>query len=198
MTGRRAALGLLAVLSLVAAGCATPSAPPVGVVPAAETSRWAGRFAVTMTESGPAPGIDGREERASGRFLLEARNGSTQLELFSPFGQSLASATLDAGRARLLTSEGRLYEADSAEQLTEKVLGWRMPLADLPRWLRGRLDGATETEAGRPVAGQEHGWAVRLESWGTAGPGRLTLDWPAGAATDRRRVNLKLIVDDAS
>ena len=91
-----------------------------------------------------------------GRFLLETRGRATQLELLSPLGQTVASARLDDGGAELVTSEGRRYEAESPEQLTEKVLGWRVPIGDLPRWLRGGLQRPTESSSGRPSAGR---WA---------------------------------------
>src|SRR5690606_25452487 len=98
-----------------------------------------------------------------------------------------------------VTSEGRTYEAASAEELTEEVLGWRMPIGNLPQWLRGQLAAPAEADAGsRPIAGQEDGWAIRFENWRPTGPARLTLDWPAGPGAGERRVNLKLIVDEAS
>ncbi|HRO61224.1 MAG TPA: outer membrane lipoprotein LolB [Burkholderiaceae bacterium] len=194
---RRKLLGSLALLPIVVAGCAT-TAPPdgsdVAASPLPATTRWAGRFAVTLRE----PGVELREERANGRFLLESDGGGTQLELLSPLGQTMASATLDDGRAELVTSEGRRYAADSPELLTEQVLGWRMPIGDLPRWLRGGLERPSETRHGRPLAGEEHGWAVRLDDWRETGPGRLELDWPATPTVGRRKVNLKLIVDEAS
>jgi len=194
MTGRRAALAWMAALPLLAAGCATPSAPPAPLPASFEATRWAGRFAVTMTE----PGTEPRVERASGRFVLESRAGKTLLELLSPLGQTMATAELKDDRAELLTAEGRRFEAGSAEALTEQVFGWRMPVGDLPRWLRGRLDNPSETVAGRSVAGTEHGWAIRLDDWRPAGPARLNLDWPAPPASGRTEINLKLIVDDVS
>jgi len=194
MTGRRLALFGIAALPLIAAGCATPGAPSAPLPAGAGASRWAGRFAVTMIDAGAEP----REERTSGRFVLESLPGATLLELRSPFGQTVATASLQAGRAELLTAEGRRFEADSAEALTEQVLGWPMPVGDLPRWLRGRLERPTESSDGRPVAGNEHGWAIRFEDWGSHGPVRLSLAWPDRPAAVDRKVRLKLIVDDVS
>jgi outer membrane lipoprotein LolB len=201
MTQRRAALAWLAALPLVAAGCATLSRPQETAPAAAgaestrpEASRWSGRFAVTMIE----PGVERREERASGQFTLETRDELTLLELASPLGQTMASAQVRKGFASLVTAEGRRYEADSAEELTERVFGWRVPVGDLPRWLRGNLEHPTENQNGRPRAGQYDGWLVRLDNWRDTGPGRLTLDWPARPQAEARRVNLKLIVDDVS
>ena len=201
MTRRRLALAWLAALPLAVAGCA--SLPPSGderngafagaVAPPAPT-RWAGRFSVTASEAG----AERREEHATGRFVLEARRGVTLLELATPLGQTLASASLRDGQASLVTAQGQRYEAESAEQLTEQVFGWRVPVGDLPGWLRGRLPHPSESEDGHPVAGHENGGSVRLDNWRERGPTRLTLDWPDRPAGEGRRVNLKLVVDDVS
>jgi outer membrane lipoprotein LolB len=197
MSDRRALLAWLAALPLLATGCAStrPTIETPGVPPQAlATTLWSGRFSVTLSESGFQP----QEERASGRFLLEAVGDETRLELSSPLGQTLASATLTPARASLETAEGRFLEAESAEELTEQVLGWRLPIGNLPQWLRGRLEAPTEMQSGRPIAGREHGWAVRLENWQATGPTRLTLDWPADRGSAERHINLRLIVHEAS
>ncbi|MFP5406322.1 MAG: lipoprotein insertase outer membrane protein LolB [Gammaproteobacteria bacterium] len=202
MTGRRLALASVAALALAVAGCASVHAPQGAAEPASggglamqpEATRWSGRFAVTMTE----PGVERHEERASGRFTLETRGKVTLLELATPLGQTMASASLDDGLASLVTSEGRRYEAASAEELTEQVFGWRVPVGDLPRWLRGHLERPDESADGHPISGQGHGWSVRLEDWRRRGPARLTLEWPGRPQPEARRVNLKLIVDDVS
>lgn len=195
LAGRREALSLLATLPWLAAGCATTSRTEVSAptVPADRINHWSGRFAVTLTE----PGAEIREERASGRFLLHEQAGITELELLSPLGQTIATASLGNGRASLTTTDGERYEADSAEALTERVFGWRIPIGNLPRWLRGRLAGTSSTIDG-VVDAVEHGWAIRLDSWRDTGPGRLDLDWPAAPRPGVRRVKLRLIVDQAS
>lgn len=195
LAGRRKALALLAALPWLAAGCASApvSAPPPADSTIARMRQWAGRFAVTLTE----PGAEIREERASGRFLLQNDAGTTELELLSPLGQTIATASLGAGLASLSTAEGERYEASSAEALTERVFGWRMPIGDLPRWLRGRVNGATRSADGA-LAGTERGWAIRLDGWRDTGPGRVELDWPAEPRPGVPRVKLRLIVDQAS
>lgn len=192
--GRRAWLASAAAAgALVLAGCATPLAPPPGG-PAAAPNLWSGRFAVTVTEAGP----DAREERSSGRFSLRADGALTQLELVSPFGQTLAQVSLEDGRATLLDAEGRRYEAVSAEALTEQVFGWRVPIGNLPGWLEGRIAEPTERDAQGIVAGREHGWSVRIDAREDGRPRRLTLDWPAGASAGERRLALRLVIDGAS
>ncbi|MCD6682274.1 MAG: outer membrane lipoprotein LolB [Burkholderiaceae bacterium] len=180
--------------ALLLAGCATPLAPPEVASPEGAPNFWNGRFAVTYTEGGYQP----REERSSGRFSLRADGEKRELELSSPLGQTLAQVTLDAGEAVLVAADGRQYAAASAESLTEQVFGWRVPIGDLPRWLAGRVAQPTQREDGRVVAGVDSGWSVRFEAFDGERPRRLSLDWPARGGDGARRLELKLVVDNAA
>ena len=196
MSARRIALGCLTFIAVGLAGCASLGGSGRETDPGAAASAasyWSGRFSISVTESGHEP----KEERANGRFVLESGRGSTVLELFSPLGQTLASASIDAQGARLVTADGKIHEAGSAELLTEQVVGWRVPVGDLPRWLRGELDRPTEVSEGRPVSGMERGWTIRMEKWHPAGPRRLALDRADPADRAERRISVRLIVDDA-
>ena len=194
MSRAAAALAALGVAAALLAGCASvPPVPPAAETPA-ELSRWSGRFSVTVTDPAAQP----REDRASGSFALESLAGSTVLDLATPLGQTMARASLTPAGASLVTAEGRRYEASSPEELTELAFGWRVPIGDLPQWLRGRIPSPTEHEAGRAVAGRERGWAIRVEAWDGDRPRRLSLDWPADAPSGARRLNLKLLIDAAS
>ena len=186
-----AALAAASVLAL--AGCATPSAPPGPAAGEGPPNLWTGRFAATVTEAGDGA----REERSSGRFLLRVEGPSTELELSSPLGQTIAQVRLDDGRATLLAADGKSWQAPSAEALTEQVFGWRVPLANLPDWLEGRIAEPTERDGLRIVAGLDHGWSVRIDASESGRPRRLALDWPAGAGPGERRLSLRLVVDSA-
>lgn len=192
---RRRALAAACAAALVVAGCATPTPPPSPPSPhsARTPNFWSGRFAVTWSEGGYQP----REERSSGRFTLLADGEGRALELSSPLGQTMAQVTLESGKATLVASDGRRYRAESAEALTERVFGWRVPIGNLPRWLAGRIAQPTRNEGGRVVAGIDTGWSVRFDAFDDERPRRLTLDWPAGGADGLRRLELRLVVDSA-
>ena len=187
-------LAFAGCVALVAAGCATPTPPPLAEPPAAAPNFWSGRFAVTYTEGGYQP----REERSSGRFSLLADGTRRELELSSPLGQTMAQVTLDSGEAMLVASDGRQYRAQSGEALTERVFGWRVPIGDLPRWLAGRVAQPTQHENGLVVAGIDGRWSVRFEAFEGERPRRLSLDWPADGGDGARRIELKLVVDNAA
>lgn len=175
----RAALGAAACAAvLLVAGCATPAPQPAP----ADARSWLGRFAVTWVADTLPP----TEERASGRFALRELGQRTELEVFSPFGQTVARATSDPEVTVLETANGRRYQADNPEALTEEVLGWRAPVRSLPGWLA----------AGGPDQVVEDGWEVRVDSRDEGQPRRLTLRWPAGATTSTGRpVTIRLVLD---
>lgn len=168
---------------MLVAGCATPTQPQA---PADEVRAWAGRFAVTWTPTA-APA---RQESASGRFSLRETADRTELEVFSPFGQTVARALARPGTAVLETADGRRFEAPDPEALTESVLGWRAPVQMLPAWLRGdRADRVVES-----------GWDVQVDARDNGLPQRLTLSWPAGitpSPSARPRVTIRLVLDPA-
>ncbi len=182
----RLALTVL-IPALLVAGCATPVAPPVesGKPPTV----WSGRFAVNWLASPEPP----REESASGRFLLREIGPSTELDVFSPFGQTIARARTGPSGSVLETSDGTRYEAANPEALTERVLGWRVPVGRLPQWLRG-LDDAGNGPSSRVDAD----WSVSIDESVDRRPRRLTLRWPADvSAPGWRRVTIRLVLDSA-
>jgi len=74
----------------------------------------------------------------------------------------------------LTTSEGRDASAADAEELTERLLGFRIPLAGLADWVRGRPAPAPaptlvrRDAAGRLAELEQSGWRIEyLEYAGT-------------------------------
>ncbi len=176
------ALRLLAlVLVFVLAGCATPAA--IAPAPASDTPAavhgWYGRFSATSV----VPGNATREERFSGRFLLRRSSGESVIEISSVLGQTIAIARSGPNGARLETADGKVFTAASADELLERVLGWRIPVALLPDWLEGRF-GA---DAG--------GWQVQVEELIDQLPRRLALRWPEPPRAGQASLALLLIID---
>lgn len=176
-------------VALLAAGCASPrtAAPDL---PGARASSWSGRFAVTWTDPAAGPAGASREDRGAGRFWLRSQGARTELEIYSPFGQTVARAGADSARAWLETSDGRRFEADDPQALTEQVLGWRIPVSRLPHWLRGELPAA----AGTPAV--DSGWVVVSDRAPGEAPRRLTLQWPHQPDPAKARsVTIRLALD---
>jgi len=106
-------------------------------------------------------------EAASGLISWRHTPASDDLLLSSPMGQGMARVVRRDAMVRLTTADKQEYQAEDAESLTEKVLGWRLPLAGLPEWVRARAvpgsDAQTRSDAAqRLVELKQSGWLVEF------------------------------------
>lgn len=85
-----------------------------------------GRISVRHAEKSYHANIAWRHEAAGDEILLT-----------TPLGQGVAELSRDAGGARLVTAERKEVQAPDWEALSAEVFGFRLPLADLPRWVAG-------------------------------------------------------------
>ena len=94
----------------------------------------------------------------------------------------------------LTTSDQKVYQASDAETLTEQVLGWRLPLAGLPDWVRGRaasgVPAQTRLDSSQRLAElTQSGWRVEfLEYKAAGGP-------PASLRLSREYMEIRLVID---
>lgn len=116
-----------------------------------------GRFALKITHP------DGRIENSGGRLSWHHDKRMDRVLLANPLGIGLAEIESRPGYARLRTSDGQTFEADSPDQLLADVTGQPLPISHLPAWLLGRTnaDGKIERDPqGRPSTLQETGWRI--------------------------------------
>ncbi|WP_374335382.1 lipoprotein insertase outer membrane protein LolB [Leeia sp.] len=130
---------------------------------------------------------------------LNWQHGSTGdwMTLEGPLGQTVASLSRTASQVELQTTEGR-YVAPDPESLTEKVLGWRLPLQGLSYWVQGKLDpmqgGEPERdEQGRLQQLQQQDWLIRVSSYFPDHPTAGAL--PRKLSLQRDGLELRLVVD---
>lgn len=137
---------------------------------------------------------EGRGFSGSTRWKHAAASDS--IALFSPMGGQVANIDADAAGVVLVDSDGKSYRAADAETLTQKTLGWRLPMKGLPDWVLGRpAPGAIEDshwdQAGRLTRLKQHGWDISYTNYqanqGYQLPGKVTLVSP--------KLNLKLVIE---
>jgi len=128
------------------------------------------------------------KEAASGN--LDWRHGADDDELLlsSPLGQGLARIVRTGPAVVLTTSDGRELRAADAESLTEQALGFRLPLAGLADWVRGRPAPQPPPTSRRDGAGgrlaelEQSGWKIAYLEYDETGPSprpsRLRLTYP--------------------
>lgn len=133
-----------------------------------------------------------RDEAASGTIAWRHSAARDEMLLSSPFGQGMGRIVRDRDQVTLTTSEGHDVTAADAESLTEQVLGFRIPLAGLADWVRGRPGpGEARTRAdaeGHLVELEQRGWKVEYLAYEGKLPSRLRLLYPG--------VELRLAISD--
>lgn len=127
-------------------------------------------------------------EAAGGQLRWRHDREGDEMLISSPLGQGLARILRQGEAVTLTTADGREYRAADAEMLTERVLGFRVPLTGLSDWVRGRpAAGAAEvTHALRDAQGrllvlEQAGWRIEYLAYEEEGnlPTRLRLTYPA-------------------
>lgn len=160
---------LAAGLALALAGCA-----PGFVLPSSDLQfDLTGRLAVRY-----------RGEGATGNLAWRHSERTDEMLLTSPVGQGLARLVRQDAEVVLTLQDGREMRAADAEALTEQALGFRIPMAGLAEWVRGRVAPAPppvrEVRDGRDrlIELEQAGWTIHFQEYDGRIPLRLQLTYP--------------------
>ena len=125
------AVGLLAVMTMVACSSLPPSQPAVG-----RTTSEAQFFTLTGRLS-----IRQNDRLDSVKLVWSKDSREERLKFFTPFGSQLAELvkiTPENGRAEVTLNNGnQLTHAASIDELTESVLGVALEVDQIARWIQG-------------------------------------------------------------
>lgn len=162
---------LLLAGSLALAACSTQSRRPADVgllqsqvereVQLASQTHWQveGRLAVSS-------GVEGG---GSGRMTWSHDPTSYRIELRAPVSGQTWRLSVDAGQAVLEGLEGGPRRSSAPAELLQRELGWTMPLAELPFWVRGARgpgNAVIDFDAdGLPATIVQRGWTVTFREW---------------------------------
>ncbi len=157
-----------AMAALLAGACAQMEIlPPSGPLEFELSGRIAARYG---------------DEAFTGNLLWRHASGGDEMMINTPMGQGVARIVRDGEAVVLTTAEPRQYRAVDVESLTERVLGFRLPLLGLADWVRGRpmpgKPARTEHAAeGRLRALEQDGWSVEYLEYAGGRPSRLKLNY---------------------
>ncbi len=124
----------------------------------------------------------GSESFSANLAWRHARNADEML-ITTALGQGVARIVREGEAVTLTTAEPREYRATDAEALTEQVLGFRVPLAGLAEWVRGRPSTESPATAeyapdGRLLSLQQGGWNIEFVEYAGKLPSRMRLAYP--------------------
>ncbi len=133
----------------------------------------------------------------SSNFRWHHSESTDEIWLLSPVGQTLAHIAAAPDGATLTGADQQTYRAASVASLTQRALGWSLPLAQLQHWVGGHaVPGAasgaeTRDTDGRLTMLQQDGWLIYYV-WGDAAPLRRPrrLDLAQGAQ------QIRMVIDE--
>jgi outer membrane lipoprotein LolB len=156
----------LLLLAAFVGGCAQVEIkPPAGALEFELAGRIAARY--------------GKESFTGNIAWRHAKSGDDLL-ISTPTGQGVAQIVRQGEAVLLKTAEPREYRASDAESLTERVLGFRLPLEGLADWVRARASSnspAREERApdGRLLRLEQGGWSIEYQEYAGQLPSRMRL-----------------------
>jgi len=131
----------LLLLAAFVAGCAQVEIkPPAGALEFSLAGRIAARY--------------GKESFSGNIAWRHARDGD-ELLISTPTGQGVAQIVRQGDAVLLKTAEPREYRASDSESLTERVLGFPVPLEGLAQWVQGKPAPQLESR----------GWKVEYQEY---------------------------------
>ena len=137
---------------------------------------------------------DGQRTSANVHWTHQA--ATDEILLSGPLGQTVASLHRDAQGVALQTQDGPSTAAMDMGDLTEQVLGWRLPLAGLRYWVLALPDPASEASIEHDVNGQvsvlrQDDWEIRYTRYAAQTPDSL----PLRMLLQREGLEIQLLVD---
>ncbi|MDP1557394.1 MAG: lipoprotein insertase outer membrane protein LolB [Nitrosomonas sp.] len=143
--------------------------------------------------------IQDERQRSSGGIRWQHTENSDEIFLLSPFGQIMAQIERDHDSVRLTTSEQKVYYAADMSELTEEVLGWKIPLTGLQYWAQGTHSPTTLSmkdldRDGKVVAIRQDGWEINYINYFPAQS--VQHQRPRVLALSYETLKIKLVVDN--
>jgi outer membrane lipoprotein LolB len=144
-----------------------------------------GRLAVTIEGEG-----------SSAKILWRHFPDRDSIRVLTPVGTTLATILVSRSAGAVLETKDESFQAGNAEDLTEKVLGWRFPLDGMQHWVKGKLQPgepirriSPKDRLGRLTYFEQNGWKVTYDAYkdDTLLPRKMSLEF--------EKMKLKFVID---
>jgi outer membrane lipoprotein LolB len=169
---------------LLLGGCAAPPVRQMGAAVPPDTFQLRGRIGVRYGTQG-----------FSGNFNWRHGAQDDEILLLSPLGQAVARIARDPTGVQLDTSDGH-YAAQDAAELTQRILGWRLPLDGMQYWVTGQQAPGSAANITRDAAMnvirlRQQQWEIEYPEYRAEGAYVL----PSRVVMRNGTLELKLVVD---
>ena len=180
---------LFLLLPLLLHGCASAPPAPQPIARPAQVGQI--EFALNGRIS-----IKHDGERSSSNMRWTHHRAEDEILLLAPLGQTVARIHRDAGGVVLDTSD-KHYNAQDTEELTQRALGWHLPLEGLQYWALALPAPDSKASIEHGENGQvsvmyQDGWAIRYTRYAAQLPDSL----PLRMNLQREGMELQLLIDE--
>ena len=189
-------LSLLAFVAALA-GCATTSTNVATVGAYRDSIDLDGRLSVNSQKSGS-------RESMTVNFDWTQRPGQVDVTIANPLGQTVATIAVTPQSATL-TQAGRapVTEAD-VDTLSQRTLGWPLPVSGLRDWLQGyAVDAQGQRFSASPARNElvtQDGWRLRFVEWqdpNAAQPVPRVIHATRAAVGDIQDLEIRIVINPA-
>jgi len=175
------------VLLLALSACATKAVPLLHRPAQPELAAYAFNGRVAVKHNG---------ERSSAGVRWTHRGVEDEILLLAPLGQTVARIFSDA-QGVLLEASGKTYFEQDAETLTERALGWHLPLSGMRYWVLGLPAAGAEAGIERAENGQikvlrQDGWEINYTRYAAETQDSL----PLRMNLSRDGMEMQLLIDE--
>lgn len=192
-------LAILAIAALLG-GCATTtvnqSTAPVAAY--RDSIELTGKLFVIYQK-------DGQPQNLIGNFEWVQTPGQVDVSLSSQLGTTMAKISVTPQQATLTQAGQQPVVAEDIDKLTQRALGWSLPVSGLREWMQGYATDAngkqfTASPANNTVTTKD-GWSLRFVSWQdekAAHPVPKRIDAQRGATATSDELSIKIVIDSAA
>lgn len=140
--------------------------------------------------------IKHNDERSSAGLRWTHRGIEDEILLLAPLGQTVARIFANS-EGVLLEAAGKKYFEQDAESLTERVLGWHLPLSGMRYWVMALPAAGSTAELERAENGQvnvlrQDGWVIYYTRYASEVADSL----PLRLKLQRDGMELSLFIDE--
>lgn len=195
--GRMTAAGLLA---MVLTACNTVPKPPLSPTASNTTQQRLQKLAAVhqfSLEAKLAVQYGGKGYTA--RLEWQHEGQQDNMRIFSPLGQQVAFIHRTAESVTLTDQNGKQHHASDVASLTERLLGWRLPLAGLSQWILGIPHPDSPYQAnylisGEPATLTQDDWRIEYDDYKVTPLNNITESLPFTTRLQQQDVRLKLVI----
>lgn len=190
-----AVLRAVLLWSIGLGGCALI---PINNVP---TDQSVGQGELTHVAFSGRIAVRQNENSDSGKIEWQGNSAQQHVELLSPLGNTVATLDHSAQHVHLIMADHQEFSAANPQELTQKILGYALPLDGLPWWVVGQaapVDAAlmgvavmVRNEKGELLTLTQADWRMAYGAWRNVGGQQL----PGSLQLQRGSLTIRLIMD---